>query len=59
MHWIALQPLPEVSLASAIAPADTLSDPLVALGWWALQYSPKVAQVEGAVVLEVSASAAR
>ena len=56
MHWIALQPLPEASPASVSAPADTVSDPLVALGWWALQYSPKVAQVEGAVVLEVSAS---
>ncbi|MDR3370045.1 DNA polymerase Y family protein [Rhodoferax sp.] len=52
MHWIALQPQPE-----AAAPADTLTDPLTALGWWALQFTPKVAQVSGAVLLEVSASA--
>ncbi len=56
MHWIALQPLPDAPPASATPAADPLSDPLVALGWWALQYTPKVAQLEGAVVLEVSAS---
>ena len=46
MHWIALQPLPEAEL----------SDALTALGWWALQFSPKVARCEDAVLLEVSAS---
>ena len=56
MHWIALQPSPDARPAPASPAADPLSDPLVALGWWALQYTPKVAQVEGAVVLEVSAS---
>jgi protein ImuB len=52
MHWIALQPQPEAAL-----PADTLTDPLTALGWWALQFTPKVAQLQDAVLLEVSASA--
>lgn len=52
MHWIALQPQPE-----ATPPADTLTDPLTALGWWALQFTPKVAQLQDAVLLEVSASA--
>ena len=56
MHWIALQPLPDVSTAPSSPTTEVLSDPLVALGWWALQYTPKVAQVEGALVLEVSAS---
>ncbi|WP_210544465.1 DNA polymerase Y family protein [Rhodoferax sp. PAMC 29310] len=56
MHWIALQPLPDASTAPTGSPTEVLSDPLVALGWWALQYTPKVAQVEGALVLEVSAS---
>jgi protein ImuB len=57
MHWIALQPQPEV-LASALA------DPLTALGWWALQFTPKVAraglgqagQTPDMLVLEVLAS---
>ena len=49
MHWIALQPQPEtegVSLVHAQA----------ALGWWALQFTPKVALLGKALVLEVSAS---
>ena len=52
MHWIALQAQPE---AVANAPA-LLPDPVAALGWWALQYTPKVAQLGDAVLLEVSAS---
>lgn len=48
MHWIALQPLPP--------DAADLSDELVALGWWALQFTPKVARVQEMLVLEVSAS---
>jgi len=50
MHWIALQPQLEA------APTATLTDPLVALGWWALQFTPKVAQLQGALLLEVSGS---
>ena len=48
MHWIALQPL-------APDTAD-LSDELVTLGWWALQFTPKVARVQNMLVMEVSAS---
>lgn len=64
MHWIALQPQPEVALsrqpgrtdALAQASPQALSDPLAALGWWALQFTPKVARCEEVLVLEVSAS---
>ncbi len=42
MHWLALLPSPPSS--------DE------ALAWWALQFSPKVARLEEAVVLEVAAS---
>lgn len=47
MHWIALQPGRE--------PA---ADDLLALGWWALRFTPRVAlpQQAQAVLLEVSAS---
>jgi len=50
MHWIALQPQREA------LPAATLTDPLTALGWWALQFTPKVALLQDALLLEVSAS---
>jgi protein ImuB len=43
MHWIAL------------APATTDAHAATALGWWALQFTPRVALVEEAVLLEVSA----
>jgi protein ImuB len=33
-----------------------LAQPLLALGWWALQYTPKVALLSDGVLLEVSAS---
>ena len=49
MHWIALQPQPDVASGES-------ADALIALGWWALQFTPRVAQCEGAVLLEVSAS---
>jgi protein ImuB len=54
MHWIALQPLLEPAQEEVNPPA--LADPLTALGWWALQFTPKVALVQGAVLMEVSAS---
>jgi len=54
MHWIALQPRPE---APGAAPGDTpLVDAPSAWAWWALQFTPLVARVEAALVLEVSAS---
>jgi protein ImuB len=43
MHWIAL------------LPATTESHAATALGWWALQFTPRVALVEECVLLEVSA----
>jgi protein ImuB len=61
MHWIALQPLPEPSRpADDSTPGEgappTLVDALSALGWWALQFTPKVARLEDALLLELSAS---
>jgi protein ImuB len=55
MHWIALQPQPEpepeptpaeegISHGASDAPA-ALADGITALGWWALQFTPKVALV--------------
>jgi len=68
MYWIALQPrleaegapVPGASSASssshAAERASVRDDALTALGWWALQFTPRVAQLEQAVLLEVSAS---
>ena len=69
MHWIALQPLPEPlpepragnagdkgDDAAGHDTAPALVDALGALGWWALQFTPKVALVDGVVLMEVSAS---
>lgn len=53
MHWIALQPTPDaLGETSAPAPADIH----IALAWAALRFTPLVARVEDALVLEVSAS---
>jgi protein ImuB len=52
MHWIALQPEP-----ASVGVAAALTDPLSALGWWALRYTPKVARLGDVLLLEVSASA--
>ena len=46
MHWIALRWLPE--------PDQLLPSP-EALGWWALQYTPRVCWVDEALLIEVSA----
>ena len=54
MHWIALQSLPETQPSHhAQVP---LADARSALAWWALQFTPMVARVDDALVLEVSAS---
>ena len=45
-HWIALQWRPE---------PQALTPPPEALGWWALQFTPHVAWVDEALLLEVSA----
>jgi len=52
-HWIALLPPsgPEAHGASTISPSLQRQ-----LGWWALQFTPRVAWLEDAVVLEVAAS---
>lgn len=54
MHWIALQAHPE----AGAAPCDdgALADATTAIGWWALQFTEKVAQVGPTVVFEVSGS---
>lgn len=50
MHWIALQ-------LEGGQPTDALVDPLTALAWWSLQFTPMVARVgDDTVVLEVSGS---
>jgi protein ImuB len=51
MHWIALQPTPD-----AVGTGEALVDATTALAWWALQFSPLVARVDAALVLEVSGS---
>ncbi len=52
MHWIALLPLPH-----AEPPATTGQDEALRLwSWRALQFTPRVALADGAVVLEISAS---
>jgi protein ImuB len=54
MHWIALRPKSEApTLALEEAP---LVDVCTALAWWALQFTPLVARVDDALVLEVSGS---
>lgn len=56
MHWIALQALPEPPAGDGAPGDDVLPDALSALGWWALQFTPRVAHLEDALLLEVSAS---
>ena len=52
-HWIALLPS-SASEPDVAAPA--LPSLQRQLGWWALQFTPRVAWLEDAVVLEVTAS---
>ena len=54
MHWIALQPT--LDAARARDSADPLADVHTALAWWGLHFTPLVARVEDALVLEVSGS---
>jgi protein ImuB len=61
MHWIALQPAPGSHHSAEAGPlvsgaAELLVDSRTALGWWALRFTPMVARVEEALVLEVSGS---
>ena len=49
MFWLALQALPESG-------SPDWADQITALGWWALQFTPKVACVDDVLLLELSAS---
>ena len=49
MLWVALQALPDSASAELV-------DGCTALGWWALQFTPKVARVDDVLLLELSAS---
>lgn len=56
MHWLALlQPTPKPS-PSTEDDAARAAARQQALAWWALQFTPRVAWIEEAVVLEVAAS---
>ncbi|HOB67453.1 DNA polymerase Y family protein [Ottowia sp.] len=62
MHWIALQWPPDAPCAASAArpapeaPPDATVPTREALGWWALQFTPHVAWVDEALLLEVSGS---
>jgi protein ImuB len=56
MHWIALQPLCEAPTPLPAAATQDEAAQCAALGWWALQFTPRVALVDEAVLLEVSGS---
>ena len=54
-HWLALR-LGSMPTSQSADSATALTDPLVALAWRALQLTPWVAEVDGSLVLETSAS---
>jgi protein ImuB len=54
-HWLALR-LAAPPLEPALGAGTTVTDPLAALAWRALQLTPWVAQLDGTLVLETSAS---
>ena len=56
MHWIALRSQPVGHDPAAPEPEPELADAGLALSWWALQFTPLVARVDDAVLLETSAS---
>jgi len=58
MHWIALRPPPtdDAPAVSAGTEASLLTDAGTAWAWWALRFTPLVARLEDALLLEVSAS---
>ena len=60
MYWLALQLDPDAAQPEAAAPAlgdaATLVDPLTALAWCVLQFTPKVARVGDVLLLELSGS---
>jgi protein ImuB len=58
MLWIALHPHNDAASTLPSPPREGASPApdVQALSWWALQFSPRVAVLEGAVLLEVQAS---
>ena len=52
MFWIALWPRPDAPDAPDAAVVALPQDATAALGWWALQFTPRVAQLGQAVLLE-------
>ncbi|MDP9902132.1 Y-family DNA polymerase [Variovorax ginsengisoli] len=58
MHWIALQWLPDAAAGTpgaSVRPEQTALPSAEAMGWWALEFTPRVAWVDEALLLEVSA----
>ena len=60
-YWLALCPQDAQHVAArdaktSLSGAAAWADPLAALAWWGLQFTPWVAQVQQALVLEISAS---
>ncbi|SFL86421.1 DNA polymerase Y family protein [Variovorax sp. OV329] len=55
MHWIALRWSPEESVPDTDPPRPIDMPDAQALGWWALQFTPRVAWVDEGLLLEVSA----
>ena len=55
MHWLALLLRPPSNTDESPSCRAEPEKSLQALAWWALQFSPKVARLEEAVVLEVAA----
>jgi len=65
VHWIALRWLPDAAAgdaapgtpdaASPVRPEPQALPSAEALGWWALEFTPRVAWVDEALLLEVSA----
>jgi len=53
-HWLALRLHPALPVAGSAS--IHLTDPLTALAWRALQLTPWVAELDGALVLEISGS---
>ena len=54
MHWIALRWLPEAGTTDTPEALAAMPTP-ESLGWWALKYTPHVAWLDEALMLEVSA----
>ena len=55
-YWLALCPQDAQHAKTESSGAAAWADPLAALSWWSLQFTPWVAQVQQALVLEISAS---